>query len=156
MYLKQIWLSSLLLLAGSGSALCQNPLASGPAAEPPSVTAPPSSAPTATPHKKDPATNPADASAHRQSGLSSTDARSLLEQNGYTSINGLHASSTWVWQADGVKNGRRVRLGIDYRGHLLELSTAPAQPCTPSSPGFGAGPLGTGARLSEATRCLGR
>jgi hypothetical protein len=112
---------------------------------------------TATPGQKPPGVNPAEAAATRQSGVTDADARSLLQQQGYTGINGLHAdpNSIWVWQADALKNGRRVRLGIDYRGNLLELG-ASAQPCISPGAGFGAGPLGTGARLSEADRCSSR
>lgn len=107
-------------------------------------------------HKKE-VVNPAEASSERQSGLTGEDARELLQRRGYTGINDLHAdpSSIWVWQADGVKNGQRVRLGIDNRGNLLELG-ASKQPCTSPRAGFGPGPLGTGARISEADRCTTR
>ena len=112
---------------------------------------------TATPRREPPGINPAELAATRQSGVTDAQARSLLQQQGYTGINDLHAdpNSIWVWQADALKNGRRVRLGIDYRGNLLELG-ASAQPCISPGTGFGAGPLGTGARLSEADRCSSR
>jgi periplasmic protein CpxP/Spy len=97
------------------------------------------------------------ASAHRQSGISEAQARSLLQQRGYNGVNTLQAqpNSIWVWQADALKNGRPVRLGIDYRGNVLELG-ATATPCT--SPGMSptTGGFGVGARLSEASRCSGR
>jgi hypothetical protein len=112
---------------------------------------------TATPRRTKPAVGPGESAAQRQTGLNDADARSLVQQQGYTGINDLHPdpNSVWVWQADALKNGRRVRLGIDYRGNLLELGGA-AQPCTSPGAGFGAGPLGTGARLSEANRCSTR
>ena len=112
---------------------------------------------TATPRRGKAAGSPAETSAQRQSGLSDADARSLLQQQGYAGVTELRAepNSVWVWQADATKNGRRVRLGIDHRGNLLELG-ASTQPCTPPGAGFGAGPLGTGARLSEASRCANR
>jgi hypothetical protein len=112
---------------------------------------------TATSRRTKPPVNPAETAAQQQSGLSDADARSLLQQQGYASVTDLRAepNSVWVWQADAIKNGRRVRLGIDPRGNLLELG-ASAQPCASPGAGFGASPLGTGARLSEATRCANR
>jgi len=112
---------------------------------------------TATPRHKKSTVNPAVGVAEQQSGLNSEDVTTLLRQRGYTGINDLHAdpNSIWVWQADGMKNGQRVRLGIDNHGKLLELG-ASTQPCTSPGAGFGAGPLGTGARISEANRCSGR
>lgn len=112
---------------------------------------------TATPPQKSRAVNPADLAAEQQSGLTNRDARNLLQERDYTRINDLHAdpSSAWVWQADGMKNGRRVRLGIDNRGNLLELYSS-TQPCAAPDVGIGAGPLGTGARISEANRCANR
>ena len=101
--------------------------------------------------------NPAEIASRQQSGLTNADAKNLLQERGYTGINDLHAdpSSAWVWQADGMKNGRRVRLGIDSHGNLLELG-ASTRPCTAPGVGIGAGPLGTGARISEANRCANR
>jgi hypothetical protein len=114
---------------------------------------------TATPRRKNTAVkqNPADTAAQQQSGLTGEDASTLFRQRGYTGVSDLHAdpNSLWVWQADAVKNGRRVRLGIDNHGNLLELG-ASTQPCTSPGAGFGAGPLGTGARISDANRCLNR
>jgi len=112
---------------------------------------------TATPRRGKALANPAETAAQRQTGLTDVDATSLFRQQGYTGINDVHAdpNSIWVWRADAIKNGRRVRLGIDSRGNLLELGGS-AQPCTSPGAGFGAGPLGTGARLSEAARCSAR
>lgn len=112
---------------------------------------------TATPRRTRAPANPSEAAAQQQSGLSDTDARSLLQQQGYANVIDLHAepNSVWVWQADAIKNGRRVRLGIDHRGNLLELGGS-AQPCVAPGAGSGPGPLGTGARISEASRCANR
>jgi hypothetical protein len=112
---------------------------------------------TATPRRAKPPTNPAETAAQQQTGLNNSDARSLLQQQGYASVTDLHAepNSVWAWQADAIKNGRRVRLGIDQRGNLLELG-ASTQPCVALGAGFGSGPLGTGARISEANRCANR
>jgi hypothetical protein len=82
---------------------------------------------TATPRRKKSAVNPADIAAQEQSGLSNADVSSLLRERGYTGVNDLHAdpNSIWVWQGDAMKNGRRVRLGVDSRGNLLELEVLP-------------------------------
>ena len=154
---RQICLAVVLLVGTSGVALAQNFLpAEQPTAAPGAASAYPLS--TAIPHKKGVPKNPAETAAQRQSGLSDAQARSLLQQGGYNGISDLHAepNSIWVWQADAMKNGRRVRLGIDYRGNLVEISGGSARPCTAPGAGFGAGPLGTGTRLSEATRCSGQ
>jgi hypothetical protein len=104
------------------------------------------------PAKQDPAVT----AAQRQSGLSEAEVRSALQQRGYASLGTLEAqpNSVWVWQADAMKNGRRIRLGIDHKGNVLELGAA--QPC--ASPGMSSrvGGLGVGARLSETTGCSER
>ena len=83
---------------------------------------------TATPRRGKAAGSPAETSAQRQSGLSDADARSLLQQQGYAGVTELRAepNSVWVWQADATKNGRRVRLGIDHRGNLLDWALLPS------------------------------
>ena len=107
--------------------------------------------------KKAAAQDPVAAAAQRQSGLSEAQARSLLQQQGYASVNTLQPqpNSLWVWQADAMKNGRPVRLGIDYRGNVLELG-ATATPCALPGMSPTVGGFGVGARLSEASRCAGR
>ena len=115
-------------------------------------------APTAIGQEKTPASqDPRAAAAQHQSGLTEAQARGLLQQRGYNSVNTLQPqpNSIWVWQADALKNGRPVRLGIDYRGNVLELG-ATATPCTLPGMSPTTGGFGVGARLSEASRCSGR
>ena len=92
--------------------------------------------------------------ARRQSGLSQTEATDQMTGQGYTRVGEVHAdpNSIWVWQADAMKNGRRVRLGIDNRGNLLELG-ATATPCTIPGTNPMVGGLGVGARLSGTAAC---
>jgi len=119
---------------------------------------PSTAAPTAMGQEKTPASqDPRAAAAQHQSGLSETQARGLLQQRGYNGVNTLQAepNSIWVWQADALKNGRPVRLGIDYRGNVLELG-ATATPCNLPGMSPTTGGFGVGARLSEASRCSGR
>jgi len=104
------------------------------------------------------ATNPGATAAARQSGLSNVQARNVIELHGYTRIGEIYAdpNSVWVWQADAMKDGRRVRIGIDYRGNLLELGGG-ARPCAAPQTGFGpVSPLGTGVRLYESSSCSDR
>jgi len=105
------------------------------------------------PMQQDPGTS----AAQRQSGFSEVQARSALQQQGYASVSTLEAqpNSVWVWQADAMKNGKRVRLGIDHRGNLLELG-ASATPCALPGLSPNVGGFGVGTRLSEASRCSGR
>jgi len=114
--------------------------------------------PTGKPRVKLPRADPLAEAARQQSGLDREQARTLLLSGGYNGITDLRPqpNSIWVWQADGMKDGRPVRVGIDYRGKLLELSANAAVPC--ASPGIGArvGGFGVGTRLSEATACAGR
>jgi|SRR5438552_2907961 len=129
-----------------------------PAENPSEKPVPSAAAPTAVGQANKPATQDALAnSAQRQSGLSEVQARSLLQQQGYISVNTLRPqpNSVWVWQADAMKNGRHVRLGIDYRGNVLELG-ATATPCNLPGMSPTVGGFGAGARLSEASRCSGR
>jgi hypothetical protein len=119
-----------------------------------------STAPTAMGQEKTPASKDLRATAaQHQSGLSEAQARGLLQQRGYNSVNTNtlqpQPNSIWVWQADALKNGRPVRLGIDYRGNVLELG-ATATPCTLPGRSPTTGGFGVGARLSEASRCSGR
>ena len=119
---------------------------------------PSTAAPTALGQEKTPASqDPRAAAAQHQSGLTEAQARGLLQQRGYNSVNTLQPqpNSIWVWQADALKNGRPVRLGIDYRGNVLELG-ATATPCTLPGRSPTTGGFGVGARLSEASRCSGR
>jgi hypothetical protein len=99
--------------------------------------------------------NPAEAAAQQQSGLSESDVRTLLQSHGYTRLNSVQADpgSTWVWQADAVKNGRPVRVGVDYRGQVLVISPQARRPCAAPGANFGIGGIGIGAGLSAADSC---
>lgn len=98
---------------------------------------------------------PAEAAAQRQSGLSEANVQALLQSQGYTKLNSIQADpgSVWVWQADAVKDGRPVRVGVDYRGNVLVIAPEANRPCTGPGLNFGVGGLGPGARLSAARSC---
>ena len=61
--------------------------------------------------------DPRSAAAQRQSGLNQAEASDLMATHGYTHLGDVQAdpNSIWVWQADAMKNGRKVHLGIDTR-----------------------------------------
>lgn len=98
---------------------------------------------------------PAEAAAQKQSGLSEADVQTLLQNQGYSRLNSIQADpgSLWVWQADAVKNGRPVRVGVDYRGQILVISPQANRPCASPGVNFGIGGLGVGARMSAAASC---
>jgi hypothetical protein len=114
--------------------------------------------PRATSREKKPARqDPAATAAQQQSGVNVMDARNMLQQQGYASVGALEAqpNSVWVWQADAMKNGRRVRLGIDHRGNVFEIGGS-AKPCALPGLSPNVGALGVGTHLSDATSCSGR
>jgi len=47
-------------------------------------------------------------------------ARRRIEDRGYTDINQLHKDQNSIWQAEATKEGRRVRVGVDFRGNVVE------------------------------------
>jgi hypothetical protein len=146
---RQLYLAAMLLLGYPILAVAQSVV-------PPDY---PKAAPTSPSARKSPAqNNPAAVAAQRQSGLSQEQASGLLQRQGYAGISDLRAdpNSVWVWQADALKNGRRVRLGIDYRGNVLEISSGLTRPCAAPGIRSGVGGFGVGAGLSEATACGGR
>jgi hypothetical protein len=102
--------------------------------------------------------SPQSRAAEQQSGLSQEQAQSLLQQKGYYRVEVRpDPGSVWVWQADAMKDGRPVQIGIDYRGNVLELSSSQAQPCTSPGVRLGiTGGLGAGTQLQQADTCSGR
>ena len=109
-------------------------------------------------HKSPGQKDPAATAAQQQSGLSQTQAQALLQERGYNRVSGMRPqpNALWVWQADAMQNGRPVRLGIDYRGNVLEIPGGAAQPCAVPGVRLGNGSFGPGAALSGVTACSGR
>lgn len=142
MDLKQSVFAAALLLASSGLALAQS-------TAPNTTTGNPQTAPTVSPSSpaaRDPAVNPNAAgtrSGAAQSGTSANpnaasthsgtaglepgansftegQARSRIEDHGYTNVSKLHKDQNSIWQAEAMKDGRQVRVGLDYRGNVVE------------------------------------
>ena len=47
-------------------------------------------------------------------------ARRRIEDRGYTNVDKLHKDQNSIWQAEAMKDGRRVRVGVDFRGNVVE------------------------------------
>jgi hypothetical protein len=143
---------------GTPAANAGNPQALNPAARDASNPANYGSAPTNYTSAPAPAgteSDPAALAATQQSGLSDTQVQSLLQQKGYSKVE-VHPepNSVWVWQAEAVKDGRSVTVGVDYRGNVLETSSTQARPCTSPGVQLGvSGGLGPGAQLQQADSC---
>ena len=43
-----------------------------------------------------------------------------IEDRGYTNVNQLHKDQNSIWQAEATKDGRPVRVGVDFRGNVVE------------------------------------
>ena len=102
---------------------------------------------------------PQQGAAEPQSGLSEAKAKAVLENKGYRQIGNVKAkpNSLWAWQADAMKDGQPVRVGIDDRGNILDLPITQARPCTRLGVQPGAvGGLGIGSHLSQADSCAGQ
>ena len=47
-------------------------------------------------------------------------ARRRIEDRGYTNVDQMHKDQNSIWQAEATKDGRRVRVGVDFRGNVVE------------------------------------
>jgi len=47
-------------------------------------------------------------------------ARRRIEDRGYTNVDRLHKDQNSIWQAEATKDGRRVSVGLDFRGNVVE------------------------------------
>jgi putative membrane protein len=47
-------------------------------------------------------------------------ARRRIEDRGYSNVDQLHKDQNSIWQAEAMKDGRRVRVGVDFRGNVVE------------------------------------
>jgi len=47
-------------------------------------------------------------------------ARRRIEDRGYSNVDQLHKDQNSIWQAEAMKDGRRVRVGVDFRGNVIE------------------------------------
>jgi hypothetical protein len=81
-------------------------------------------------------------------------AENLINGQNYHREDELHAEPTLIRmsQADAMKNGRRVRLGIDFRANL-EIANGFPPSCTQPGISAGGGSLAVGTRLWGTRSC---
>jgi len=142
MSFKRTVLAAVLLVGGSGLALAQG-------TAPSATTSTPQNTPTVSPSSpaaRDPGVNPNAAGTSmgtRESGTSSNpnanaprsdaglehgansftegQARRRIEDRGYTNVGQLHKDQNSIWQAEAMKNGQQVKVGVDFRGNVAEM-----------------------------------
>jgi periplasmic protein CpxP/Spy len=119
MGLKQTAFAAALLLGSAGWAMAQS--------TPPSTTAGDRTSPSAAPSAGT-STNPnANATGAGNAALepgansfTEGQARRRIEDRGYTNVDQLRKDQNSIWQAEAMKDGRRVRVGVDFRGNVVE------------------------------------
>ena len=108
---KQTVFAAALLLGSAGLAMAQSTA--------PSTTTAPSAGTSANPNAN--ATGAGnDALEPGANSFTEGQARSRIEDRGYTNVGQLHKDQNSIWQAEAMKDGRRVRLGVDFRGNVVE------------------------------------
>lgn len=85
------------------------------------VTTPVAPSATQTPPAANTQAAPTDANAPLPGANSFTEAqaRSRIEQLGYTSVTGLAKDSDGVWRGKATKNGQAQDVAVDYRGNIV-------------------------------------
>jgi hypothetical protein len=111
MDLKQTAFAAALLLGSAGWAMAQSTA--------PSTNATPSVGTSANPNAN--ATGAGNASLERgANSFTEGQARRRIEDRGYTDVDQLRKDQNSIWQAEAMKDGRRVRVGVDFRGNVVE------------------------------------
>jgi hypothetical protein len=129
-----------LLLGSSGLALAQGTAPSATTSDPQNTTTVSPTSPAA----RDPGVNPSAAGTNmgaRESGTSTNpnaprseaglergansftegQARRRIEDHGYTNVANLHKDQNSIWQAEAMKNGQKIKVGVDFRGNVAEI-----------------------------------
>jgi hypothetical protein len=137
---KRTVLAAMLLLGNSGLALAQGTAPSATTSNPQDTTTVSPSSPAA----QDPGVSAAgtntgaqrsgtsinpNASAPRSdtglargaNSFTQGQARRRIEDHGYTNVRQLHKDQNSVWQAEAAKDGRQVKVGLDFRGNVAEI-----------------------------------
>ena len=119
MILKQSVFAAALLLGGSGLAFAQSTAPSTAPGNPPAAQTVPQSGTSSNPN----AASTRSGDTGLQPGANSFtegQARGRIEDHGYTDVKQLHKDQNSIWQAEAMKDGRRVRVGLDFRGNVAE------------------------------------
>jgi hypothetical protein len=48
------------------------------------------------------------------------EAKSRIEDNGFTKVQGLHKDNNGIWRGQAMKGGRTVAVALDYQGNVVE------------------------------------
>ena len=111
MGLKQTVLAAVLLLGSAGLAVAQSTA--------PSTNAAPSAGTSSNPNAN--AARAGNAALERgANSFTEGQARRRIEDRGYSNVDQLHKDQNSIWQAEATKDGRRVRVGVDFRGNVVE------------------------------------
>ena len=115
MDLKQTVLAAALLLGTAGLAIAQSTAPSTTTANPTS----PSVGTSTNPNAK--ATGAGNAALEPgANSFTEGQARRRIEDRGFTNVDQLHKDKNSIWQAEATKDGRRVRVGLDFHGNVVE------------------------------------
>ncbi|WP_370675523.1 PepSY domain-containing protein [Pleomorphomonas sp. PLEO] len=122
MKLATLCMATVLAFSGSAFAQTSTPAPSDPAApmtpSEPATPAPDPAAPTA------PNTSPAQTTPNSgdlkpgANSFTEAQARSWLEDAGYTDVTGLVQAEDGIWRGHGRRNGTTVSVGVDYKGTI--------------------------------------
>jgi len=102
---------SALLVSGALAQSTPPPATSTPAATPPAQT-------TATPPAATPDSTTTAAPAPGANSFTEAQAKSRLEQNGYSSVSGLAKDDNGVWRGTAMKDGKTQAVALDFRGNI--------------------------------------
>jgi hypothetical protein len=111
MGLKQTVFAAALLLGSAGLAMAQSTA--------PNTNAAPSAGTSSNPHSNAARTGNA-ALEPGANSFTEGQARRRIEDRGYSNVDQLHKDQNSIWQAEATKDGRRVRVGVDFRGNVVE------------------------------------
>jgi protein CpxP len=119
MGLKQTAFAAVLLLGSAGWAMGQTTAPSTNAGDRVSPNAAPYAGTSANPNAN--ATGAGNAALEPgANSFTEGQARHRIEDRGYTNVDQLHKDQNSIWQAEATKDGRRVRVGVDFRGNVVE------------------------------------
>ena len=119
MGLKQTAFAAALLLGSAGLALAQTAAPSTTTGGRVSPNAAPSVGTSANPNAN--ATGAGTAALEPgANSFTEGQARRRIEDRGYTNVDQLHKDQNSIWQAQAMHDGHQVRVGLDYRGNVVE------------------------------------
>lgn len=120
--MKKLLIPSFAALVLSSAAIAQTSPSPAPAPAAPAPAAPATPAPTVTEPSTTGTTAPRqDANAPLPGANSFTEAqaKSRIEQNGFSGVTSLRKDDQGIWRAMAMKDGKSVTVSLDYRGNIV-------------------------------------